>query len=588
MRPLPSLFVGPDSSRRRFVQGLAAGGTLAMLGHWPARLLAEAGAVPELRGGDFNLEIGPAAINYTGKPRLATAINGSVPAPVLRWRQGERVTLRVTNRLNETSSIHWHGIILPSGMDGVPGLSFDGIGPQSTFTYEFQVQQAGTYWYHSHSRFQEQTGMYGAIVIEPSDPEPFSYDRDYVVMLSDWTDEDPMKVFSNLKKDSDYYNYQRRTLADIRGEIRETGLAQTRSDRRMWNQMRMSDRDLSDVTGQTYTFLMNGLTPAGNWTAPFRGGERIRLRFINGSAMTFFDVRIPGLEMTVVAADGQNIEPVTIDEFRIAVAETFDVIVAPREDRAYTLFAQTIDRSGYARGTLTPDPALTAEVPALDPAPRLGHMDMAMGSMEEGAMNHAAMGHEPSSTLVDHASMDHAPIDQVLTDRVIHQPSEYGPGVAMHAENPQSKLDDPGVGLRDRSWRVLRYADLRHLGPSPDPREPEREIELHLTGNMERYMWSFDGIRFSLAEPIEFRYNERLRLTLVNDTMMNHPIHLHGMWSELETGDDSHLPRKHTVNVQPGQKISFRVTANALGKWAFHCHLLYHMEAGMFRVVEVS
>ena len=557
-----------------------------MLGPWPTRLLAEAGAVPELRGRDFNLEIAPTAVNYTGEPRLATAINGSVPAPVLRWRQGDRVTLRVTNRLNETSSIHWHGIILPSGMDGVPGLSFDGIGPQSTFTYEFRVQQAGTYWYHSHSRFQEQTGMYGAIVIEASDPEPFSYDRDYVVMLSDWTDEDPMKVFSNLKKDSDYYNYQRRTLADIRRDIRETGLAQAWGNRRMWNQMRMSDRDLSDVTGQTYTFLMNGLPPAGNWTAPFHRGERVRLRFINGSAMTHFDVRIPGLEMTVVAADGQNIEPVTIDEFRIATAETFDVIVAPRDDRAYALFAQALDRSGYARGTLTPDPALTAEVPELDPAPRLGHMDMAMSSMEQGAMSNVTMEENQASSTAgtSHSGMNHS----LTEDGVTHHPSERGPGVAMRAENPQWRLDDPGVGLRDRSWRVLRYADLRHLGLSPDPREPEREIEVHLTGNMERYMWSFDGVQFSFAEPIRARYNERLQITLVNDTMMNHPIHLHGMWSEVQTGDDSQLPRKHTVNVQPGQRISYRVTANALGQWAFHCHLLYHMEAGMFRVIEVS
>lgn len=585
MHPVPSLCVGPYSGRRKFVQGLTAGGALAMLGYWPGRLLAETSSIPELHGSDFNLEIAPAVVNYTGKPRLATAINGSVPAPVLRWRQGDRVTLSVTNRLNVTSSIHWHGIILPSGMDGVPGLSFDGIPPHSTFIYEFRVQQAGTYWYHSHSRFQEQTGMYGAIVIEASDPEPFSYDRDYVVMLSDWTDEDPMKVFSNLKKDSDYYNYQRRTLADIRQDIRETGFAQTRRDRRMWNQMRMSDRDVSDVSGETYTFLINGLTPVANWTAPFSRGERVRLRFINGSAMTYFDVRIPGLEMTVVAADGQNIEPVTIDEFRIAVAETFDVIVAPQADQAYTLFAQAIDRSGYARGTLTPDPALTAEVPDLDPAPRLGHLDMAMGPMEQGAMSHAVAEDDQVSgaAVTDHAGMDHAAAAIVTHDR-----SERGPGVAMRAESPQSKLDDPGIGLRDRPWRVLRYADLRHLGPSPDPREPEREVELHLTGNMERYMWSFDGVQFSLAGPIQARYNERLLITLVNDTMMNHPIHLHGMWSEVETGDDSQLPRKHTVNVQPGQKISFRVTTNALGRWAFHCHLLYHMEAGMFRVVEVE
>ena len=595
MRQLPSSSTHPVTGRRRFVKGLAAGATLAVFGDWPGRLVAQPDRVRELRGPRFDLDIAPAAVNYTGRPRLATAINGSVPAPILRWRQGERVTLRVTNRLEETSSIHWHGMLLPAGMDGVPGLSFDGIGPQSTFVYAFEVRQAGTYWYHSHSGFQEQTGMYGAIVIEPSGPEPFAYERDHVVMLSDWTDEDPMRVFAKLKKDGHYYNYQRRTLADVRADIAASGWAQMRRDRRMWNRMRMNDRDLSDVTGHTYTFLMNGLTPAGNWTAAFRRGERVRLRFINGSAMTYFDVRIPGLEMTVVAADGQPIEPVTVEEFRIAVAETFDVIVRPRDDRAYTLFAQAIDRSGYARGTLTPDPALTAEVPALDPPPRLapsdmgmdmdmgmgmGAADMAMGSTPQGAVSGAAAAPDAAAGA---AGTGHA-----AAEVSAHGPSARNPGVAMRVQRPRSMLDDPGVGLRDRPWRVLSYADLRHLGPSPDPRAPEREIELHLTGNMERYMWAFDGVRFSLAEPIRARHNERLLVTLVNDTMMNHPIHLHGMWSDLETGDERQLPRKHTVNVQPAQRISFRVTAEALGRWAFHCHLLYHMEAGMFRVVEVS
>ena len=612
-----------DPGRRQFVRGLVAGGVLLALGTRSNGARAN-GAGAGLTGSDFELEIAPAAVDFTGRPRLATAVNGSVPAPTLRWREGDTVTIRVTNRLDASASIHWHGVTLPYDMDGVPGLSYDGIAPHSTFTYRFRLHQSGTYWYHSHSGFQEQTGIYGPLVIEPREPEPFAYDRDYVVMLSDWTDEDPERVMAHLKKDREYYNLHKRTLADIRNDRRVLGRAGARSARQMWNEMRMSDRDLSDVTGYTYTYLMNGHPPAAEWRAGFTPGERVRLRLINGSAMTFFDVRIPGLPMTVVAADGQHVEPVTVDELRIGVAETYDVIVAPPADAAYCIFAQAIDRTGYACGTLASSENLRAEVPKLDPVPKLQHVDMGMAmaamtgqmdhgamdhdstdhaAMNHGAMDHAAADHGGSQPATDHsatshAGMDHSTMSDSTTSHsamdpdasatpVSHPATERGPGVAMRAAHPQSRLHDPGVGLRNRPWRVLTYGDLKHLGPPPDPRDPEREIELHLTGNMYRYMWSFDGVRYSHAEPIELTYGQRVRFTLINDTMMNHPIHLHGMWSDLETGDDSQFVRKHTVTVQPGQKLSYRVTADALGPWAYHCHLLYHMAAGMFRVVSV-
>jgi CopA family copper-resistance protein len=467
-------------------------------------------------------------------------------------------------------------------MDGVPGLTFAGIPPGGTYRYQFKVRQSGTYWYHSHSGFQEQTGMYGPIIIDPAGPDPVGYDREYVLLLSDWTDEAPRAVFERLKKQSHYYQAARRTLFDVLNEVRADGMAATLKDRGMWNLMRMSDRDLSDVTGHTYSFFMNGALPEPGWSGLFAPGERVRLRFINGSAMTFFDIRIPGLDMTVVAADGQNVEPVTVEEFRLGVAETCDVVVRPHADSAYTIFAQAIDRSGYARGTLAPAAGMTAPVPDLDPVPELTHADMGMGHDSQpaagggvhalhgtGSHAHGGQGIESSATVVRHA------------------PSEFGPGVDMRAEAPALRLHDPGPGLRGNGRRVLVYGDLVNLGPTPDPREPEREIELHLTGNMSRYMWSFDGISFHDADPIPASLGERLRVTLVNDTMMNHPIHLHGMWSDLETGDLARIPRKHTVVVQPGSKISFRASVDAPGDWAFHCHLLYHM-AGMFRTVAVS
>jgi CopA family copper-resistance protein len=570
-------------SRRKFVTSALAAG--AVFGVSPsvltAQSAAEAGPVT-LSGNRFDLDITYKPVNFSGQERIATVINGSLPAPTLRWREGEEVVLRVTNNLAEDSSVHWHGIILPSNMDGVPGLSFDGIRPGQSFEYSFTVNQSGTYWYHSHSGFQEQLGLYGAIIIDPRETEQISYDRDYVVMLSDWSDSSPAAIYSKLRKMGHYYNFNQRTLSDVFQEVQEKGVEQTWNDRRMWNLMRMSDRDIADVTAYTYTYLMNGFSPDPGWTALFNRGEKIRLRFINSAAMTIFDVRIPGLKMMVVAADGQNIEPVTVDEFRIGVAETYDVIVEPEDDRAYALFAQSIDRSGYAFGTLTPDIALQADVPAMDTRPVLtmSDMGMVMSGMNMPAMEMDAMPMQIAG-MAGHGS--NQPVE--------HAATEYSPQVDMRSENPQSGLNDPGIGLREHQTRynrkVLTYADIKNLTPTIDRREPNREIQLHLTGNMHRYMWSMNGIPFADADALELTYGERLRITLVNDTMMTHPIHLHGMWSELETGAPDYIPRKHTVLVQPGKKISYLVTADALGRWAYHCHLLYHM-SGMFREVKVS
>lgn len=577
-------------SRRRFVMGLGSlTAALSVRGFCQPRTVVQSSLVPSLSGRSFRLTLAYKKVNYTGSVRMASAINNSVPAPTLVWNQGERVSLAVVNHLTADSSIHWHGIILPSNMDGVPGLSFDGIRPGQTFRYEFDVRQSGTYWYHSHSAFQEQLGLYGAIVIHPRHPEPFDYNRDYVVVLSDWTDESPHEIFATLKKSSEYYQIRKRTLKELFSEVKQKGVSQVLADRHMWNHMRMSDRDISDVTGSTYTFLMNGKTPLEGWTGLFGKGDKVRLRLINAGAMTFFDVRIPGLQMTVVAADGQNVEPITVDDLRIGVAETYDVIVEPKDDTAYTIFAQAIDRSGFARGILTPDPGLYAEIPQMDPMPLLTHHDMGMAHADHQEHTaHHRSGHHTDQT-GNFIGSGRAGFGSA---RAVKAPAaSFGFQTDMHAENPQYRLNDPGIGLRQHKSlygrRVLTYADLRNLHPAPDQRQPEREIELHLTGNMYRYMWSFDGIRYADAAPIALRYGERVRFLLVNDTMMNHPIHLHGMWSDLETGDGVYIPRKHTVVVQPGSKISYLVTASTKGRWAYHCHLLYHM-AGMFREVRVS
>jgi len=564
-------------SRRRFVQGLA-GGALAAVGArhfgWAADSASASPAGATLSGTEFNLEIDALAVNLTGHPAIATAVNGRMPAPLLRWREGDTVTVRVFNRLSVPTSIHWHGMIVPADMDGVPGLSFDGIGPGETYVYRFKVNQSGTYWYHSHSRFQEQTGLYGPIVIEPRRGERHHADREHVVLLSDWTDLDPEHIYRTLKRQSNYFNYGRRTVGGFVNDVRRQGWKPTMADRRMWGQMRMDPTDLADVSGYAYSYLVNGRTPAGNWTGPFRRGERVRLRFINGSSMTFFDVRIPGLKLTVVAADGQDIEPVTVDEFRIGLAEVYDVIVEPKDDRAYTLFAQSIDRSGFARGTLAPQPGMQAEVPPLDARPLLTTMDMGMGH-DMVAMDMSSM-----------PGMDHGAMAHGITP--LHAPADFGPNVDSLAMQPQSRLEDPGIGLRDNGRRVLAYADLHTLGGPIDQRDAGRDVELHLTGHMERYVWSFNGQKFSESEPLRFNYGERLRLVLVNDSMMNHPIHLHGMWGEVESEKGEFLVRKHTITVQPGQRLTYCVTADALGRWAYHCHLLYHMEAGMFREVRVE
>ena len=594
-------------SRRRFVQGLAAGGAVAALGLWPrASRAAQAHALPHvLSGTEFDLTIGETPMNFTGATRPAITVNGTLPAPLLRWREGTTVNLRVTNALPRGSihghqtSIHWHGILLPANMDGVPGLSFDGINRGETYQYRFNVVQGGTYWYHSHSGFQEQAGLYGPIVIEPLEPEPFAYARDYVVMLTDWTDLDPHRLFARLKKRSDFDNYARQTVGDFFDDVEQHGWAETIADRKLWGRMRMTPTDLSDVNGNTYTFLMNGTTALGNWTGLFRSGEKVRLRFINGSAMTHFDVRIPGLKMTVVAADGQYVHPVTVDEFRIATAETFDVIVEPSGQDAFTIFAQDLGRTGYVSGTLAVREGLRAPVPGLDPRPILTMDDMGHGGMGHGghgghggmehgsagaAMAHGSMRHGGT----DHAAMGHGRMDHGTGAMQQHPPSETGnPLVDMQTMTPAPKLADPGIGLRGNGRQVLSYADLRSTFRDPDGREPGRTVELHLTGHMERFAWSFDGLKFADAEPLRLNHGERMRIVLVNDTMMSHPIHLHGMWSDLEDESGNFLVRKHTIDMPPGTRRSYRVRADALGRWAYHCHLLYHMEAGMFREVRV-
>ncbi len=549
---------------------------LASLGAWGLTSLAY--------GGEYTLVMEKKLINLTGRDKVVPTINGSVPGPTLRWREGEEVLIRVTNRLDEPTSLHWHGIILPARMDGVPGISFDAIAPGATFTYRFPVKQSGTYWYHSHSAFQEQAGMYAPIIIAPAERENYRYDRDYIVMLSDWTDEDPATVYAKLKKQSGYYNFNKRTASDFYRDVADKGWGAAISDRIEWGRMRMDPTDIADVTGYTYTFLVNGKPPTANWTALFKTGERVRLRFINGSAMTYFDVRIPGLEMTVVQADGQDVQPVAVDEFRIAVAETYDVIVEPESGRAYTLFAEAMDRSGYARGTLAPREGLSGPIPEMRPRPLLTMADMGMAHGPMSGPQAAGMDHGGHMHGMGYATTDKA---NEMT-AMMHGPDDHGPGNEMIAMMPLSRLSEPGIGLETTDRRVLVYTDLRNSKPGYDLRRPIREIELHLTGNMQRFIWSFDGKKHSEAEPIRLRYGERVRFTFVNDTMMNHPLHLHGMWSDLDNGAGAYKPRKHVINAKPAERLSFEVTADALGEWAFHCHLLYHMEAGMFRKVVVT
>ncbi|MDE2420143.1 MAG: copper resistance system multicopper oxidase [Gammaproteobacteria bacterium] len=544
-------------SRRQFVQGLAIAGLAVNTGAFakPSRNSALTGQAPKLKGNAFDLTVDEAWVNYTGTPRLATVINGSLPAPTLYFKEGETVTIRVTNRLKEQTSIHWHGLLLPFQMDGVSGISFSGIDAGQTFTYQFPIKQSGTYWYHSHSGFQEQTGMMGAIIIEPREGETIKADQDYVVMLSDWTDKDPMRLLAQLKAQSGFDNYQQPTAMQLMQDVKTQGWKSAIQARKMWNQMRMMPTDYTDLSAHTYTYLMNGINPTSNWTGLFKRGDKVRLRFINGSAQTIFDVRIPGLKLTVISSDGQMVEPVTVDEFRIGVAETYDVLVEPIED-AYTIFAQNIDRSGYACGTLAVRTGLKAEIPALDKIQWLTMADM-MGDMSGKAMAR-------------------------------HANTEYNMSTDNRVDMPRTNLDDAGINLRNNGRRVLTYADLHSIDSiKSEQREPTREIEMHLTGNMERYIWGFDGLTFKESKPVRIAKNERVRISLVNDTMMTHPMHLHGMWSDVRTPDGDFQVRKHTFLVQPAQKVSFDVTGEA-GRWAWHCHLMYHMESGMFREVVVD
>ncbi len=610
-------------SRRPFLKGAGMLTGLAALERirpsWASQLGLPSPLPTQLSGDVIDLSIAELRLQVGNRTGVATAINGTVPGPLIRLREGQNVTINVTNRLKVPTSIHWHGVLVPPEMDGVPGVSFAGIHPGETFTYKFPVKQYGTYWYHSHSPGQEQAGLYAPIIFDPIAPDPVKYDREYVVVLADWTPRSEDAMISKLKKRSGYFNFQRRTIGEFTGDVKQFGWRATLDNYLMWSQMRMDATDLEDVTGSTYTYPMNGLAPQQNWTALFTPGQRVRLRFINVSAMTFHDVRIPGLKMTVVQADGQNVQPVEVEEFRFGPAETYDVIVTPTEDRAYTIFSESLDRSGYARGTLAPRPGMSAPIPERQPRPLRTMADMGMsmssgkgmsgmrlemfktmqagGVMDHGggASEDAPAGHEghgaagaPQQTEHNMPGMN-VPSPTPPLGRIKHNADDHGSGNQVIPDATKSQLDKPGIGLGGSERRVLVYTDLKALEPFYDTRPPQRELEIHLTGNMERFMWSFDGKKFSQAkEPIHFRFGERLRWTFVNETMMEHTLHLHGMWMHLENGAGDLLPRKHTVIVKPAERVPVVITADAKGPWAFHCHLLLHMATGMFRVVEVT
>jgi CopA family copper-resistance protein len=591
--------MNPAINRRQLIRGATvAGGGLALAAHMPAWAQpVSAGTVkplPTVSGDEITLRVAHQMMMIDGRESHAIGINGSVPAPLIRLREGQNVRLTVVNGLDEETSIHWHGLILPFHMDGVPGVSFPGIEARSTFTYAFPIRQAGTYWYHSHSGLQEQMGHYGPIVIDPAGEDPIQSDREHVVLLSDHSPLHPHAIFRKLKMQGGYFNYQKQTLAGLlRGED------QSARERREWGAMRMDPTDIADVTGSTYTYLVNGHGPQDNWTGLFRPGERVRLRIINASAMTTFNVRIPGLKMTVVQCDGLNVRPVTFDEFQIGVAETYDVIVTPADDRAYTLVGESVDRSGMARATLAPREGMAAAVPPLRKRPLATMKDMGMGAMDHGpaahggtsGMDHAAMGHAmpgaPTGAMAGsgHAAAD---MDHSMRDFSNAPGVKKTPTVQSISPMPVDRTGEPGQGLEDVGHKVLVYSDLMAVDRNPDVRAPDRAMRIHLTGNMERYMWAFDGEKLSeVKAPIPFLEGERVRVTLVNETMMAHPIHLHGHFFELVTGHGAYSPRKHTVMVQPGGTATFDLTADAVGDWAFHCHLLYHMHAGMMQVVTV-
>ena len=531
----------------------------------------------EVSGRVIDLAVGQGAIEVAGRSGHTFAVNGSVPGPLVRLKEGEAVTLRVANHLAQDTSIHWHGLLLPFQFDGVPGVSFPGIKPGETFVYELPaLRQSGTYWWHSHSDLQEQAGHYGPIIIDPAGPDPVQADRDYVLLLSEFSPLHPHTIMAKLKKGEEYFNRQKTSWTD---DYRLSG-----SDRRMWAGMRMMPTDIADVTGSTYTYLMNGHAPEDSLEYLFSPGERVRLRIINGSAMSFFNIRIPGVRMRVVQADGKNVRPIEVDEFQIGTAETYDIVVEPTAE-AHTVVAEAMDRSGMAVATLTSRAGARAPVPSLRDPVLLSMKDMGHGGMDHSGGGHSNMGHAPSTGGMDHGSIKMRDTSSVPPDVAV------GPGVDMVSANPADRMGDPGLGLNNVGHKVLTYRDLTALEPNDDPRKPSRHMQIHLTGNMERYMWSFDGRKFNAVadQPIRFAYNERVRVKLVNDTMMAHPIHLHGHFFELVNGADRmHQPQKHTVIVQPGGSATFDLTADEPGDWAFHCHLLYHMHAGMFQIVTVA
>ena len=583
--------------RRTFLQSIAGSGLAlgasGLLPAWAKPASDGNTGLPALTGDVFNLSIGKFPARVGGRLREAIGVNGTLPAPLIRFREDQEVTLNVTNTLDEDTSIHWHGLLVPFQMDGVPGVSYPGIRPGETFQYKFSLPHNGTYWYHSHSGLQEQLGHYGPLIIDPKGADPVQYDREYVLVLGDWTFADPYRVFARLKKASDSYNYNQRTVPDFFKDASEEGLRKAFRERAMWGGMRMSPRDLADIGGAAYTYIINGHSTADNWNGVFVPGERVRLRIINAAAMSMFNIRIPGLPMTIVNQDGLNVEPLEIDEFQMGVAETYDVIIEPKDSRAYAFVAESIDRSGQVVATFGPRAGMRAEEPAIRPVPTLTMRDMGMdhssmaGDKSGGDMSGHDMGDMGGmGGKMDHGdhkmdSMDHGSMDKASVVK-------RGPGVANIAASPMSRLDEPGIGLDDVPHRTLRYTQLRSLEPNPDTRPPSREIELHLTSNMERYMWSFNGVRFAdVKEPIKMREGERVRMILINDTMMPHPIHLHGMFFDLENGQGNHLPRKHTVIVKPGERLSYLVSADHVGDWAFHCHLFFHMHAGMMQVVSI-
>jgi len=570
-----------------------------------AAIVALGLSAPALAG-EYNLTVDRVGIDTRNFTKTGIGYNGATPGPVLRFKEGEDVTINVTNNLSEDTSVHWHGLILPYQQDGVPGISYPGIAPGETFTYRFPIVQNGTYWFHSHSGFQEPDGAYGAIIIEPKEREPYSYDREYVVQLTDAHPHSGDRIMRNLKMMPDYYNRKQRTLLDFFDDASEKGVGEALSDRGDWGEMRMMPTDIEDVHG--FTPLINGRGPEQNWTGLFKPGERVRLRFINSSAMTYFDLRIPGLKMTVVQADGQNVQPVVVDELRIAVAETYDVIVQPTEDRAYTIFGESMGRTAYARGTLASREGLTAEVPEMRKDPLLTMADMGMSGMDMSGMDmsdggghggHGSGGHDTLAAItgesMDHSKMGHAmpkkdgEMDHSKMGHAMpKKDGEMDHGAMAKGADP---FYAPGSGLTPEAangGKFLSYADLKTQNPLYADRPPTREIKLELTGNMERYMWSLNDVKYEDADPIVLQYGERVRFKFINTTMMTHPMHLHGMWSILDVGAGKWNPIKHVVSVAPGTTVYMETEVDAPGEWAFHCHLSYHADTGMFRKVIVE